>query len=184
MCLIIIIIIIIMAQLNSLFARGEEIGDPRDYSVRDVICAQLRDQYPVFNEVESFLKVKENHPHNGPIAFSRTGPSNGWRATANTNGRMAYSPIQPVLKKGIKACLQWKVHLAYPASLQALHSNSWKQIIQIQHNRIKNPKWQEATSWLIISVAKDFNSVRSTTDPASGQSGTRTRDSRTASPTR
>ena len=24
--------------------------------------------------------------------------------------------------EGLKACLQWKVHLAYPASLQALHS--------------------------------------------------------------
>ena len=30
------------------------------------------------------------------------------------------------------------MHLAYPAtSLQALHSNTLKQIIQIQHNRIK-----------------------------------------------
>ena len=26
------------------------------------------------------------------------------------------------LKKGLKACLHWKVHLTYPASLQALHS--------------------------------------------------------------
>ena len=26
--------------------------------------------------------------------------------------------------KGFKACLEWKVQLAYPASLQALHSNS------------------------------------------------------------
>ena len=25
---------------------------------------------------------------------------------------------------GFKACLEWKVQLAYPASLQALHSNS------------------------------------------------------------
>ena len=32
-------------------------------------------------------------------------------------------------KKGLKAFLQWKVHLAYPASLQALHSNTQKQII-------------------------------------------------------
>ena len=29
--------------------------------------------------------------------------------------------------------------LAYPASLHSLHSNTQKQIIQIQHNRIKNP---------------------------------------------
>ena len=25
----------------------------------------------------------------------------------------------------------------------------------MQHNRIKNPKWQEATSWLFTSVAED-----------------------------
>ena len=48
--------------------------------------------------------------------------------------------------------------LAYPASLQALHSNTWKQIIQIEHNRIKNPNWQEVTSCLFTSVAEDFNS--------------------------
>ena len=29
--------------------------------------------------------------------------------------------------------------LAYPASLHSLHSNTQKQIIQIKHNRIKNP---------------------------------------------
>ena len=28
------------------------------------------------------------------------------------------------LKKGLKVCLEWKVHLAYPASLQALNSNN------------------------------------------------------------
>ena len=28
------------------------------------------------------------------------------------------------LKEGLKACLHWKVYLAYPASLQALHSNT------------------------------------------------------------
>ena len=28
------------------------------------------------------------------------------------------------LKNGLKACLLWKVHLAYPAGLQALHSNT------------------------------------------------------------
>ena len=43
--------------------------------------------------------------------------------------------------KGLKACLWWKVHLASPASLQALHSNIWKQIIQMQRNGIKNPNW-------------------------------------------
>ena len=56
-----------------------------------------------------------------------------------------------------KASLQWKVHLVYPASLQTLHANTQKQIIRIQCNRIKNPNWQEATSWLFTSVAEDLN---------------------------
>ena len=63
-----------------------------------------------------------------------------------------------MLVKNKKACLQWKVHLAYPASLLAFHSTTWKQIIQIQHNRIKNPNWQGATSWLFTSMAEDLNS--------------------------
>ena len=37
------------------------------------------------------------------------------------------------------------------------------------HNRIKNPNWQEATSWLFTSVTEDFNSGRPRTNPASGQ---------------
>ena len=39
----------------------------------------------------------------------------------------------------------------------------------MQHNRIKNPNWQEATSWLFTSVAEDLNSGRPSTNPASGQ---------------
>ena len=76
------------------------------------------------------------------------------------------------------------MHLAYPASLRALHSNTLKQIIQIQHNRIKDPNRQEATSWLFTRVAEDLNLGRPSTNPATGQSGTRTRDRRIASPTR
>ena len=34
--------------------------------------------------------------------------------------------------KGLKAFLRGKVHVAYAASLQALHSNTYKQIIQRQ----------------------------------------------------
>ena len=34
----------------------------------------------------------------------------------------------------LKGFLEWKVHLAHPASLQALPLNTSKQIIQIQHN--------------------------------------------------
>ena len=71
---------------------------------------------------------------------------------------------------------KWKVHLAYPASLQALHSNTWKQIMPQQHNRINNPNWQEATSWLFASVAKDLNSGLPRTIPTSCQSGTQTLD--------
>ena len=60
-----------MVKLNSLFARGEVIGDLRDYRVRDFIYAQL----PVVIEVESFLKGKENHPHSGSITVSGTVPA-------------------------------------------------------------------------------------------------------------
>ena len=54
----------------------------------------------------------------------------------------------------------------------------------MQHNRIQNPNWQEATSWLFTSVGKDLNLERPRTNPASGESGTRTRDRLIASPTR
>ena len=67
------------------------------------------------------------------------------------------------LKKGLKACLHWKVYLAYPASLQALHSNPQKQIFPIQHNKIKNPNWQEATRWLFTSVTwgdRQYNAMQ------------------------
>ena len=60
------------SQENSLFARSEEIDDPRDNRVRDVTWAQLPDQNPVVNEVESFLKFKEKHPHSGSITVSGT----------------------------------------------------------------------------------------------------------------
>ena len=53
----------------------------------------------------------------------------------------------------LKACL----YVAYPASLQALHLNTLKQVIQIQRKWIKNPNRQEATSWLFTIVAKDLN---------------------------
>ena len=61
-------------------------------------------------------------------------------------------------KEGLRTSLQWKVHLTYPASLQALYTNTWKQIIQIQYNRVKNPNWQKATSWLCTSVVENLDS--------------------------
>ena len=50
--------------------------------------------------------------------------------------------------------------------------------MQIEHNRlrIKNPSWQEATSWLFTSVAEDLNSGQPKTNPASGESRTWTGD--------
>ena len=57
-------------------------------------------------------------------------------------------------------------------------------VIQIQHNRIKNPNWQEATSWLFTSVAKDLNSGWQRTNPASRGSGSRACDCCIVSPTR
>ena len=42
----------------------------------------------------------------------------------------------------------------------------------VEHNRIKNPNWQEAASWLFTSVDEDLNLEGPRTNPASGQSGT------------
>ena len=63
-----------MAKFTSLFARSEEIDDPRDDRVRDVPLAELPDQNTVVNKVESFLKVKENNHRSGSIAVSGTVP--------------------------------------------------------------------------------------------------------------
>lgn len=44
------------------------------------------------------------------------------------------------------------VHLATQASLQAsFQSNNGKQIIQIKHNLVKNPDWQEADQLAIFN---------------------------------
>ena len=47
-----------------------------------------------------------------------------------------------------------EVQLVYRHSTLNLIRN--KIITQIEHNRIENPNWQEATSWIITSVAKEF----------------------------
>ena len=63
--------------------------------------------------------------------------------------------------KGLKACLQWKVHLAYPASLQTFQSNTQKQIIQIQHNKMMVERFPLLTSVQVrnascmVSVVED-----------------------------
>ena len=63
--------------------------------------------------------------------------------------------------KGLKACLKWKVQLAYPASLQTFHSNTQKQIIQIQHNGMMVEKFPLVTSVQVrnascmVSVVED-----------------------------
>ena len=50
------------------------------------------------------------------------------------------------------------MHLAHPASLQALHSNtSETDHAKLKQNRIKIPNWREAASWLFTSVAEDLN---------------------------
>ena len=58
-------------------------------------------------------------------------------------------------------------------------SEQVKQIIQIEHNIVKNPNWPEQTSWLFTSVTEDLN-----WEVERGQSGTRTQDRRIASLTR
>ena len=64
--------------------------------------------------------------------------------------------------------------LVYRQSTQIIQ----KQRIQIQHNRIKNPNWQEATSWLYQAWPRMWTRerLRTTGNPASGQSGIRTRE--------
>ena len=47
-----------------------------------------------------------------------------------------------------------EVQLVYRHSTLNLIRN--KIITQIEHNRIENPNWQEATSWIITSVAKEL----------------------------
>ena len=42
-----------------------------------------------------------------------------------------------------------------------------KIITQLEHNRIENPNWQEATSWIITSVAKELMLGRPKTNSAS-----------------
>ena len=65
--------------------------------------------------------------------------------------------------------------LAYPASFQALHANNEKQIhIQIEHNKINNPNWQEDTSWPFTSVAEHLNLGQPRVNSASGRSETQT----------
>ena len=53
-----------MAELSSLFARGEEVGDPKDDILRNFICA---DPYLMVDEIKSFFEVEKNRPHSGPI---------------------------------------------------------------------------------------------------------------------
>ena len=66
------------------------------------------------------------------------------------------------------------MQLVYRQSTQIIQ----KQRIQIQHNRIKNPNWQEATSWLYQAWPRMWTRerLRTTGNPASGQSGIRTRE--------
>ena len=53
-----------MAELSSLFARGEEVGDPKDDILRNFICG---DPYLMVDEVKSFFEVEKNRPHSCPI---------------------------------------------------------------------------------------------------------------------
>lgn len=62
----------------------------------------------------------------------------------------------------LESKLTW-LSIAYSASIHALHSEINN---SNNHNMIKNPNWEEATSWLFTSVAKDLNSGRPRTNPA------------------
>ena len=47
------------------------------------------------------------------------------------------------------------MHLAAPASLQALYSNNHKQVLQIKHNMIRNLKRQEADQLAIYKRVRE-----------------------------
>ena len=70
------------------------------------------------------------------------------------------------------------MNLTYPGSYR--HAT---QILR-NKNRIKNPNWQEATSWLFTNVAEDLSTGWPRTNPASCQSGTWTQGCLIVSPTR
>ena len=80
------------------------------------------------------------------------------------------------------------MHLAYPAaSLQALQSNTYKQVIQIQHNTkgLKTSTGRrQSVGYLQASVAKDLNLGPPRANPVTRQSETRTWDCRIVSPKR
>ena len=64
-------------------------------------------------------------------------------------------------------------------------SKQLKQIIQIEHNIVKNPNWPEANQLAIYKRGRGFElGATNKSNPGSGQSGTQTRDRRIASPTR
>ena len=44
----------------------------------------------------------------------------------------------------------------------------------MEHHKINNPNWQEATSWPFTSVAENLNSGQSRVNSASGPSETQT----------
>ena len=58
-----------------------------------------------------------------------------------------------------------EVQVVYRYSTLNLIGN--KIITQLEHNRIENPNWQEATSWIITSVAKELMLGRPKTNSAS-----------------
>ena len=62
--------------------------------------------------------------------------------------------------------------VAYSASIHALHSDDIRDKYRNSnnHNMIKNPNREEATSWLFTSVAKDLNSGRPNPGPPDCQS--------------
>ena len=86
---------------------------------------------------------------------------------------MAYSAIQTVLKKGFKDLL------IVESALNSLSSYFTGTPLKYLETNNSNTGLKTPTG-----VAEDFNSGRPTTDPASGQSGTRNWDRGIACPTR
>ena len=82
--------------------------------------------------------------------------------------------------RNVKKCI-----LNWPLSIGAFQDQYKQTMINKysnKHNYVKNPNWQEATSWLFTSAAEKLNSRLPRTTSARGQNGIWTRVLRISNP--
>ena len=79
-----------MAKLNSLFAQGEEVGDPRDYSVMMSYVLSFLTNIPCSMRSKAFLKTKRTTLTKAPLPSV----TQVHQMHKQMKGSMSYSPIQ------------------------------------------------------------------------------------------